>query len=125
MEKKFTVKEEFSRTARLLGEGAIERLQKSRVAVFGVGGVGGSGGVGSGSGSGSGVGCSVPGFSGSWGGSSSPPQATKASSSVQIERCNQYFSMMGCLVCYFANSRQPMMKGPVALASLSRMRSPM
>ena len=41
MEKKFTVKEEFSRTARLLGEGAIERLQKSRVAVFGVGGVGG------------------------------------------------------------------------------------
>ena len=35
------MKEEFVRTAMLLGEGAIERLQKARVAVFGVGGVGG------------------------------------------------------------------------------------
>ena len=34
-------KEEFSRTALLLGEEATERLQKARVAVFGIGGVGG------------------------------------------------------------------------------------
>ena len=32
---------QFSRTALLLGEGSIEKLKKSRVAVFGVGGVGG------------------------------------------------------------------------------------
>ncbi len=32
---------EFTRTALLLGEPAIEKLQKSRVAIFGVGGVGG------------------------------------------------------------------------------------
>ena len=35
------MKEEFVRTAMLLGEEAIEKLQKARVAVFGVGGVGG------------------------------------------------------------------------------------
>ncbi len=35
------VEEQFSRTALLLGEEAIERLQNARVAVFGVGGVGG------------------------------------------------------------------------------------
>lgn len=35
------VKEEFSRTAYVYGEEAIEKLNKSRVAVFGVGGVGG------------------------------------------------------------------------------------
>ena len=34
-------KEEFSRTALLLGEDAIDRLAQCRVAVFGVGGVGG------------------------------------------------------------------------------------
>ncbi len=34
-------KEQFSRTERLLGEDAMERLLKSRVAVFGIGGVGG------------------------------------------------------------------------------------
>ena len=33
--------EQFSRTAALLGEEALSRLQQSRVAVFGVGGVGG------------------------------------------------------------------------------------
>ncbi len=33
--------EEQSRTAMLLGEGALERLSKARVAVFGIGGVGG------------------------------------------------------------------------------------
>ncbi len=33
--------EQFSRTEILLGEGAMERLQKARVAVFGIGGVGG------------------------------------------------------------------------------------
>ena len=33
--------EQFSRTRILLGEAAVERLQKARVAVFGVGGVGG------------------------------------------------------------------------------------
>lgn len=33
--------EELSRTAMLLGENAMERLQKARVAVFGIGGVGG------------------------------------------------------------------------------------
>ena len=32
---------QFSRTALLLGEGSIEKLKKARVAVFGVGGVGG------------------------------------------------------------------------------------
>ena len=35
------MKEEFVRSARLIGEEAIEKLQRSRVAVFGVGGVGG------------------------------------------------------------------------------------
>ena len=35
------MREEFSRTALLLGGDAMERLQKARVAVFGVGGVGG------------------------------------------------------------------------------------
>ena len=35
------MREEFSRTALLLGNDAMERLQKARVAVFGVGGVGG------------------------------------------------------------------------------------
>lgn len=35
------VKEEFSRTAYVFGENAIEKLNNSRVAIFGVGGVGG------------------------------------------------------------------------------------
>lgn len=35
------MKEQFSRTGLLIGEEAIERLQKARVAVFGIGGVGG------------------------------------------------------------------------------------
>jgi len=35
------MKEEFSRTERLLGNAAMERLKNARVAVFGVGGVGG------------------------------------------------------------------------------------
>lgn len=35
------MKEEFSRSARLLGDAGIERLGRARVAVFGVGGVGG------------------------------------------------------------------------------------
>ena len=35
------MQEEFSRTARLVGREAVERLEKCRVAVFGVGGVGG------------------------------------------------------------------------------------
>ena len=35
------MKEQFLRTAMLLGEDALERLQKARVAVFGIGGVGG------------------------------------------------------------------------------------
>ena len=35
------MQEQFLRTAMLLGEGAVERLQKARVAVFGIGGVGG------------------------------------------------------------------------------------
>lgn len=35
------MKEQFFRTEMLLGEGAIERLQKAHVAVFGLGGVGG------------------------------------------------------------------------------------
>lgn len=35
------VDEQFSRSAALLGEAAIERLKKARVAVFGIGGVGG------------------------------------------------------------------------------------
>ena len=33
--------EQFLRTAMLLGAEAVERLQKARVAVFGIGGVGG------------------------------------------------------------------------------------
>ncbi len=36
-----SVKEEFSRTAYVLGEKAVEKLSSARVAVFGVGGVGG------------------------------------------------------------------------------------
>ncbi len=36
-----SVKEEWSRTARIYGDGAIEKLSASKVAVFGVGGVGG------------------------------------------------------------------------------------
>ncbi len=32
---------QFARTALLIGEDALDRLQKSRVAVFGIGGVGG------------------------------------------------------------------------------------
>ena len=36
-----SVKEEFSRTAYVFGEDAVEKLRRSRVAVFGVGGVGG------------------------------------------------------------------------------------
>ena len=35
------MKEQFLRTAMLLGEEAVDRLQKARVAVFGIGGVGG------------------------------------------------------------------------------------
>ena len=35
------MKEQFSRTQILLGEEAMEKLQKARVAVFGIGGVGG------------------------------------------------------------------------------------
>ncbi|MBQ5334791.1 MAG: tRNA threonylcarbamoyladenosine dehydratase [Oscillospiraceae bacterium] len=35
------MKEQFSRTAMMLGEEAVERLRQSRVAVFGIGGVGG------------------------------------------------------------------------------------
>lgn len=35
------MQEQFLRTAMLLGEGAVERLQNARVAVFGLGGVGG------------------------------------------------------------------------------------
>lgn len=35
------MKEEFSRTALLIGEDAIDKLGSSKVAVFGVGGVGG------------------------------------------------------------------------------------
>ena len=35
------MQQEFSRTALLFGEGAMERLAKARVAVFGIGGVGG------------------------------------------------------------------------------------
>jgi len=35
------MREEFSRTAMLLGEDGLERLQRARVAVFGLGGVGG------------------------------------------------------------------------------------
>ena len=35
------MKEQFLRTAMLLGEEAVERLQRARVAVFGIGGVGG------------------------------------------------------------------------------------
>ena len=33
--------EKFIRTAMLLGEGSLNRLEKARVAVFGIGGVGG------------------------------------------------------------------------------------
>ena len=36
-----SVKEEFSRTAYVFGDGSIEKLNKAKVAVFGVGGVGG------------------------------------------------------------------------------------
>ena len=35
------IKEEWSRTARIYGDRAVERLSLARVAVFGVGGVGG------------------------------------------------------------------------------------
>lgn len=35
------MQEQFKRTAMLIGEGAVERLSKCRVAVFGIGGVGG------------------------------------------------------------------------------------
>ncbi len=35
------MREQFSRTARLIGIPGIERLQQTRVAIFGVGGVGG------------------------------------------------------------------------------------
>ena len=35
------MKEQFSRTGMLLGEAAVEKLGRARVAVFGVGGVGG------------------------------------------------------------------------------------
>jgi tRNA A37 threonylcarbamoyladenosine dehydratase len=35
------MKEQFSRTQILLGEEAVEKLKNARVAVFGVGGVGG------------------------------------------------------------------------------------
>ena len=35
------MREEFFRTAMLLGEEAVEKLQRARVAVFGIGGVGG------------------------------------------------------------------------------------
>ena len=35
------MKEELLRTAMLLGEAAVEKLTKSRVAIFGIGGVGG------------------------------------------------------------------------------------
>ena len=35
------MKEQFLRTAMLLGEDAVQRLQAARVAVFGIGGVGG------------------------------------------------------------------------------------
>ena len=38
------MREEFFRTAMLLGEEAVEKLQRARVAVFGIGGVGGHGG---------------------------------------------------------------------------------
>lgn len=41
METKMSIKEEFSRTAYVYGEDAIQRLKNSHVAVFGVGGVGG------------------------------------------------------------------------------------
>ena len=36
-----SIKEEFSRTAYVFGEEAIEKLKNAKVAVFGVGGVGG------------------------------------------------------------------------------------
>ena len=35
------MKEQFARTAMLLGEAGVERLERARVAVFGIGGVGG------------------------------------------------------------------------------------
>ena len=41
MKVNMSVKEEWSRTARIYGEGAVEKLAASRIAVFGVGGVGG------------------------------------------------------------------------------------
>ena len=36
-----SIKEEWSRTARIYGDEAVERLASSKIAVFGVGGVGG------------------------------------------------------------------------------------
>ena len=36
-----SVKEEWSRTARIYGDNAVDKLSKARVAIFGVGGVGG------------------------------------------------------------------------------------
>ena len=41
MKVNMSVKEEWSRTARIYGESAVEKLAASRIAVFGVGGVGG------------------------------------------------------------------------------------
>lgn len=41
MKVNMSIKEEWSRTARMYGEGAVEKLAASRIAVFGVGGVGG------------------------------------------------------------------------------------
>ena len=41
LERKTMEKEQFSRTALLIGEENIEKLQRARVAVFGIGGVGG------------------------------------------------------------------------------------
>ena len=35
------MREEFTRTAMLIGEAALERLSSARVAIFGIGGVGG------------------------------------------------------------------------------------
>ena len=35
------IDEQFSRTAALLGDAGIERLSRARIAVFGIGGVGG------------------------------------------------------------------------------------
>lgn len=41
MDPSYTVPESFSRTARVWGDAAVERLSHARVAVFGIGGVGG------------------------------------------------------------------------------------